>query len=216
VKAYLWLLPAILVWLSYLAPLAPWLLWVHPHWWSLPLALVLSPAGLPIALGFPLVALFAGLERYHVDASCQYPGRSVLTWIDSPVRQWWGNEENGINGATGPLPAGWPRVAWPLWRQIWVWSAWRNSVGNARWLPYYGCTVDPKRVHVYMFTPGLHETKVGQYLARFGWRFELRLCYNPTQLEWQKRRFLWVGWRLAQQTTLTPGVGFAFQLWAAL
>lgn len=133
----------------------------------------------------------------------------------------WGNEENGIDGAYGSLPFGWPHTGWPKWRQIFVWSAWRNSVGNARWSRLFGMTVDPAKVLiVYPLRPPASSTIFdrveGPYLVRQGWQYELKFCWNPQQIRWQDRRYFWLGWRIAQYASVTADVGFAFQPWSKL
>lgn len=162
-----------------------------------------------ILLGLVLVA--AGVYfRLYV-----YRGPK-LAW--SPGFMWlWGNDENGIDGAYGSLPTGWPKTMWPKWRQIFVWSALRNSVGNARWTRAFGMTVDPFKVQLFRFaSPSDAWLKEGPYLVRQGWRYELKFCWSPTQPDWHKRRYFWIGYRIAQQTAVTSGVGFAFQPWAKL
>lgn len=172
----------------------------------------------PIVAGLVLVPILAACNAVETVDSSAYPGRKVLAF--KPRWAWlWGNLEDGVDGAAnGFWPAQKPG-SWAQRRQIIRWSAWRNSVGNARWTALYGVTVDPARVSVY---PPLVDwaarpnVKEGPYIARQGWRFELKFCWTPKDPDWQKRRYCWIGWRLAQQTAVTPGTGFALQLWAAL
>lgn len=157
-----------------------------------------------ILLGFLIVPFAICGMRFRL--STQYP-RTVLAF---PTWAWlWSNEEDGINGSANGF---WPASAtgWALFKQVFAWSAWRNSVGNARWTRLFGMTVDPKQV-VFLSTGimGLDVMKRGPYVARQGWRYELRFPWNATH-------FCWIGWRIAQQTTVTKGVGFAFQPWSKL
>lgn len=176
-----------------------------------------------ILLGFLLVPLALWRAATSFRKSQRYPGRMVLSW-KWPVMQLWGNEEDGICGSSnGFWPA--PTTYWGAWKQTFIWSAWRNSVGNARWTWLFGMTVDPLKVHTDYFTLGRETTpgtvydeylKTGPYFARQGLRFELKFTWNPSQPDWQKKRIFWIGWRIAQATAITPGVGFAFQPWTTL
>ena len=108
---------------------------------------------------------------------------------------------------------------WPGWRYILVWSVWRNSVGNARRVPFLGMDMpDQKDMVVYIPLGSLtwqrpqpweEYRKLGPYLARYGYRWELRFPWNAT-------RFFWIGWRIAQQDAPNTNIGFAFQPWAKL
>ncbi len=133
-------------------------------------------------------------------------------WMDAL----YGNREDGIDGAGNGF---WRHQAIgpDLALQIFRWSAWRNSVGNARWLPFFGMTVDPRRVRSLQLVDGpwLEVVKTGPYLAWQGWRFELKFSWNAPP-DWRKRRIFWIGWRMAQQTVVTDAVGFAFQPWSSL
>jgi hypothetical protein len=164
-------------------------------------------------LGVPLIAIAAACRAYGT-VGAYFPNYLQWRW---PWMWLWGNQENGISGAYGSLPDGWPKTHWPLWQQIFVWSAWRNSVGNARWTRLLGMTVNPSNVCIYRGSSEDAEwLKEGPYLAWQGWRYELKFCWNPKQPDWRKRRYCWIGWRIAQQTYVTVGVGFAFQPWAKL
>ena len=149
--------------------------------------------------------------------SQEYPGRKVMVW---PSWAWlFGNEEDSIDGSANGF---WPKQivgSWAWYWQIIRWSAWRNSVGNARWTRLFGVTVDPDDIVLVSWPAEKIDSdalKEGPYVVRQGWRYEVKRCWNPKQPDWHERRYLWIGWRLAQQTKITPGVGLAFQLRAAL
>jgi hypothetical protein len=188
----------------------------------------LAPMALLILLGFLIVPI-AALPRFmQYRESDRYKGRMTLQFGD-----WlwmYCNEEDGVDGGANGF---WPSVVnvttrFSGWKQIVAWSAWRNSVGNARWLPFFGLTIaNPKaitaivpdmdeKLYQWRRSPGAtFETwwtdyrKTGPYLARYGWRFELRFPWSATH-------FCWIGWRIAQQDTPNTGVGFAFQPWSKL
>lgn len=169
-----------------------------------------------ILLGFPLVWIATWSNRMSMRDSAEFPGRRVLSF---PDWLWlWSNEEDGIDGTASGF---WPAQlvgSWAEAKQVLTWSAWRNSVGNARWTRLFGMTVDNTAV---IYAGGgqygldiLQKLngallKTGPYFARQGWRCELRFPWNATH-------FCWIGWRIAQQTTVTKGVGFAFQPWSKL
>lgn len=209
VKFGLWVLMGSLGWMAYLCPLLPAFKWLPgPLWLRVLEAVVISPAGLPLVLGLVLVPILAALGPLTMTLrpSWKYPGRTVLAWA------WgWlfilGNEEDGLDGTANGF---WPVTtsAFKRWKQIVAWSAWRNSVGNARWLPFYGMTVDGSGSVVLL--PG-GSLKEGPYIARQGWRFEIRFCWNPKQPDWTKRRYFVCGWRIANTQAPESGVGFACQ-----
>jgi len=162
-----------------------------------------------IVLGFVLVPVMIWGRRYGASVLSygvnQVPTRVGLAWSDRFM--WlWGNDENAIDGSVGSLPPGWPPAGSSTAQRILNWSAWRNNVGNARRTALFGMTVDPARV----LRIG-NDLKEGPYLAWQGWRFEIRFCWNPAQPDWRKRRYFWLGWRIAQCTEVTREVGLACQ-----
>jgi hypothetical protein len=184
----------------------PFLL-VWPFWHvSLLHGIELSLLTSPLVIGAALIPIAAALGPLAMTLrpSQKYPGRTVLAW----AWRWmwlWGNEEDGIDGAANAF---WPQAdGFRRWKQIVIWSAWRNSVGNARWLPFFGLTVRNPTVYI---LPG-GSLLEGPYIARQGVCFELRFCWNTKQPDWRKRRYFWVGWRLANSKSGDAGVGFAFQ-----
>lgn len=156
-----------------------------------------------VVLGFPLVAVAAAFAKQYYP---EFGGNRH--WL-SPYLWLYDNAEDGIDGGEA-IRRPQVNVGIGEWRRIVVWSAWRNSVGNARWTKLFGMTVDHTRVALYFpdsdFADLTSRLKTGPYLARQGARFELRVPWSPG-------RFFWIGWRIAQQTGITPGVGFAFQPW---
>lgn len=181
--------------------------------WQAPAFLVMTlyvAIQIPLQLiGLFLVPLLCFAQAYERRESEKYSGVSVLAW--TPRWAWlWGNEQNGIDGGEGSnLPPGWPRAQSSLWGDILVWSVTRNSVGNARWTRLLGCSVDPARVKlVLMPRSGVTSRSMGPWLARMGWRFQLRF-------PWGAGRAFRLGWGLEEQSTVTPlGVGFSIEPFA--
>lgn len=190
-------------WLAYLCPLLPLAFFKPSLIWA---ALLISPATLPVVVGLILIPPMAVLRQYKVRQSTKYPGRAVLAfpgWMD-----WLNNSEDGIDGSANEFWPVQPSDSWALVWQIIRWSAWRNSAGNARWLPFYGMTVDGSSLITLL--PG-GSLKEGPYVALQGWRGEIRFCWNPKQPDWTKRRYFVCGWRIANTVAPESGVGFAFQ-----
>jgi len=186
----------------------PRILFALPAW--LLYTALMVPLILIGAVLVPILAL-GGPLTMTLRPSQKYPGRTVLAWA---WRWMWifSNEEDGLDGTANCF---WPPAPTYLKRawQIIRWSAWRNNVGNARWLPFFGITVNPAKVKVY---PQPFNFKEGPFIARQGWCSEVKFCWNPKQPDWTKRRYCWIGWRMAQQTQVTHGVGFAVHAWYSL
>src|SRR5690606_8010826 len=82
-------------------------------------------------------------------------GRAVLMWNRCRL---WGNWEDGIDGLRGHTPEDFERewreqMQWYLdtkgWsdaKRIIIWSAWRNPVGNLRYVPILNCRIEPSRI----------------------------------------------------------------------
>jgi len=205
-KFCLWVLLGIPGWLvGGLGLSLPFLL-VWPFWHvSFVHGVELTLATSPLVWGAVLIPIAAALGPITMTLrpSQKYPGRTVLAWA-WPFLWLWGNEEDGLDGSANgfwPVCSGFER-----WRQIVVWSAWRNSVGNARWLPFFG--MDVKNPTVVLWPGGT--LLEGPYVARQGYRFELRFPWSTKEPDWQKRRHCWVGWRMANNVG-SVGSGFAFQ-----
>lgn len=207
------ILPAVPVWLAY--------------------QLIMLPL---IILGFPLCAVGALWYQYQFKFTGHTRATPILHW---PRWMWlWDNEEDGIDGDPWTSAGDEPKnpewfeatAGWFLWRRIFVWSAWRNSVGNARFTRALGMTVTPKDVilsvplgNLYLeqaVTTWNEYRKTGPYLARQGWRFELRFPWGDWTVGQGEKmggiyppRFFWIGWRIAQQDKPNTNVGFAFQPW---
>ncbi len=158
-------------------------------------------------LGVPLIALAIHYQAYRDQKD---DGFVRTHWVNSWM--WlWDNDEDGIDGDAISSTGGWKNLdwikatnRWSVAKRIFIWSAWRNSVGNARWTRLFGMTVDPRQVHVWYPTEEMN-LKLGPYLVRQGWRYELRFPWGSSKC------FFWMGWRIAQQTQKTEAVGFAFQ-----
>lgn len=209
--------------------------------WLLYLALM-TPL---ITIGVPLIAVLAlymqlrfkytGHTRTHGKLRFPAPFGVRLFYL-------WDNDEDGVDGdpwlESGDVEKNpeWFEAtsSWSLWRKIFVWSAWRNSVGNARRLPFFGLDMADPKGKVVTVPPFVWTTreilklkdrgvssppafpvwwkeyrKTGPYLARYGYRFELRF-------PWSTQRFFWIGWRIAQQDAPNTDIGFAFQPFAKL
>jgi len=182
----------------------------------------LLPMTLLVLLGFPIVGLATLLRAYK---SNQDPDNMHRTHWRTRLLWLYDNDEDGIDGYATSGDGTVKNNAWArstmyktYLQTIFIWSAWRNSVGNARWLPFFGATIEPRDVVLYIpnlaqkrffsnntFTVWWNEyRKLGPYVARIGWKYELRFPWSAT-------RFCWIGWRIAQCDVPTKAVGFAFQ-----
>ena len=203
---------------------------------------------LPLQLiGFPLVAVLAlymqlrfkywGHTRFHGMLHFPAPFGLRLFYL-------WDNDEDGVDGdpwfnaGDAEKNPDWfeATIGWSVWRKVFVWSAWRNSVGNARRVPFLGMDikdfkatqvwVPPRHTDAEWFTKWPEYRKLGPYLARYGWRFELRfplpakICVCSQGADCRIKppapRYFWIGWRIAQQDAPNTDIGFAFQPWAKL
>lgn len=201
---------------------------------GVPIWLLYIVIQLPLmAIGFPLVAVLAAVVQFQ-SRRWTMDRRGLLHFprvFGLRLFYLWDNDEDGIDGdpITGdvtepPKNEAWFEATahWPVWRRVFVWSAWRNSVGNARRVPFLGMDItDPKDMVVVLpttrrvgeavaiNTPWDQYRKLGPYLARYGYRFELKFPWSGT-------RHFWIGWRIAQQDAPNTDIGFAFQPWAKL
>lgn len=208
-----------------------------------------------ILIGFPLVALLAlWIQMRWKYTSHARPGNGItpalLHWprvFGLRLFYLWDNDEDGLDGdpwtnASDELknPEWFEATAnWSVWRRVFVWSAWRNSVGNARRVPFLGMDIkDPKDKVTTLSPAGLaamrafcstgpsservltwwnEYRKLGPYLARYGYRFELKFPYPKfVNVHFSAPRYFWIGWRIAQQDAPNTDIGFAFQPWAKL
>ena len=166
-----------------------------------------------IAVGFVLCAIAPAAEpAQDADGIARAHWRWRWMWL-------WDNAEDAIDGVPlvdPPKNPAWiaDTHGWSAWRRRWWWSARRNSVGNARRTRLFGMTVIP--LEVQLLGRGIGDLKEGPYVAWQGWRYEVKWCWNRKNPDWQRRRYFWLGWRLAQQTAVTPDVGLAFQPWMRL
>lgn len=208
---------------------------------ALPIWLLYQAVMLPLILaGFPIVALLA----LYLQLRFKYTSHTRTNALHFPALFWlWDNTEDGVDGDPWSTSSDEPKnpawfeesAAWSLWRRVFVWSTWRNSVGNARFTRLFGMTVKPRAVRYVI--PGVENRdrsqplgvwwadyrKLGPYFAHQGWRCELRFpwttfqcnVFNCTRCA-TNRRFFWIGWRIAQQDIVTKNVGFALQPWGKL
>jgi hypothetical protein len=173
-----------------------------------------------------VLALFPGAMQWR-DSRHYKDGRKVLCWRWKMVDALFGNDEDGIHGlpvvfeppvyVTQPRQHWWrdKTQGWSLWRMVFIWAGLRNSVANARFLPFFGLLINPQRV-------GYAANAKGWWLAWQGWQAGFRWYWNA-------ERYFWVGWKvkpadsddflgpvgttLPDRDTRAPGVGFAFQPW---
>lgn len=201
-----------------------------------------------MAIGFPLIALLAlwmQIKHKYVGHTRDSPQLRFPTVFGLRLFYLWENDEDGVDGDPWTESSGEPKnptwfeatAGWSVWRRIFVWSAWRNSVGNARRVPFLGMDmVDPKDMVVVLPTteqvgapvaipsPWDQYRKLGPYIARYGYRFELKFPWPQTEryvddragYAPNPRRYFWLGWRIAQQDKPNIDIGFAFQPWAKL
>lgn len=183
-------------------------------------ALLLLPAllvdGAITIFGWFIVPILAALKMHEYRESTAYSdGRRVLSWTPRWA-QWWGNEEDGINGL--PLKGGVPfrnaewtnrTLHWSNWRAIVVWAAFRNGASNLRFTSWWGLRISPKHVHKWV----VHGTRM--WFVSCGWR-------SNFWYQGRKWRF-WIGWpikpsdrdvwrgQLPKTDARYPGVGFKLQ-----
>jgi len=212
---------------------------------GVPIWLLYMAVMLPLMLvGVPLVAVLA-LYMQHISKYRSHDDKGLLHFpapFGLRLFYLWDNDEDGVDG--DPIPDGvggapknpaWfdATQRWSMWRKVFVWSAWRNSVGNARRLPFLGMDMrDPKDVVVttpradwlvadYEYDMWPAYRKLGPYVARYGYRFELKFPWGRCKLctgtvPCPTLRYFWIGWRIAQQDQPNTDIGFAFQPWAKL
>ena len=77
--------------------------------------------------GVVILAPMAASHAWVTRESTVYPGKRVTVWKGGKLTWLWGNEENGV---TGPIEYNADNTAW----KTYVWSAWRNSANNVRFL----------------------------------------------------------------------------------
>lgn len=139
-------------------------------------------------LGWFIVPILAALGQYVIRRSKKFDDRYVLSWM-STWAQWWGNEEDGIDGLplrlTDTLP--WKNLEWnnrtrkwSQWRRIVVWAAFRNGASNLRYTSWWGLKIDPRKVRVWK-SDGARMWFVSQ-----GWRSNF--WYQGSR--WR----FWIGW----------------------
>lgn len=93
-------------------------------------------ATIAMIIGWALLIPFAVFKWWKQTASVHFPDRRIQVWSVKAVNAVWGNDEDGVLGPTWYNPLGTP------WR-AYLWSAWRNSANNLRWVfankggPYY-------------------------------------------------------------------------------
>jgi hypothetical protein len=196
--------------------------------WTLYFALMIPL----MVLGFALVPLAVLLKRYTRGTDADGWTRTHFTdrwmWL-------WDNAEDGIDGLAREGDGAFKNLFWLLanngrstFHYIFTWSALRNSVGNARRVPFLGLNIkDHKDMVVWVPPSGLDAMrltagftrfanrwpeyrKLGPYIARYGWAWELRFPWPG------RKRFFWLGWRIAQTDTPTSDVGFACQVFGKL
>lgn len=183
-------------------------------------------------IGFPLIALAALLPPSN-GTTHQFPdGRKIAYFkgLLSVLLMLWENDEDGIDGI--PLTAtnqvfknqSWIAATktWSRWRRIFVWSAWRNSVNNQRYLWPFKLLIDPSKVQIRYFLKNS---------AYFIWQGPYSALYLTLGT-----RYIFIGYKFHQTdaaaellsgmpagsfvTTLLdsdtrkPGAGFAFDLLA--
>ena len=112
--------------------------------------LLVQVVSLVLALaGFVLVDWQAREKRYAPRLSTRYPFREILAWT-APWMYPYQNEEDGIDGLRrGALEQAWwynETRELSVIDRIWRWSAWRNSVNNLRFMPWFSCQIDSPKV----------------------------------------------------------------------
>lgn len=175
-------------------------------------------ASILVVIGVPVVTALALAGATAMRFSPLF-ARTLLEW--RPGWAWlWGNEEDGVDGlrdndyANGPWRE--RTKSWPRWLRVIAWSAFRNPVGNLRFVHPFGFYIDPKRVTWSgVYAPDNTPSNGG------GWAFTTCGIYSGLWLIKGKYQ-LRVGWKLKpedanglrQDDYRRKGCGFAFQPWS--
>lgn len=191
-------------------------------------------------IGFPLIAL-AALLTPTVGGTSMFPDGRKLAYFRSYLTiplLLWENDEDGIDGI--PLDStnhffknqSWiaETQTWSRWRRIFVWSAWRNSVNNQRYIWPFRLVIDPSKVSIrYFLKNSAYFIWQGPYSALYltlGSRY-IFIGYKFHQTDAQADPSLQTPWcwdaqhkyvpkmtELPDDDTRKPGAGFAFDLLA--
>jgi hypothetical protein len=159
-------------------------------------ALLLFPAllvdGFITVLGWFIVPILAGAHQYTLRRSRKFDDRYVLSWTPEWA-QWWGNEEDGIDGMPLTVTAtlrfkntDWIQrtKGWSQWRRIVLWAAFRNGASNLRFTPWWGLVIDPREVKI-EYVRGFN----GQsWFVSHGWRSN----FFYQGYRWR----FWIGWKI--------------------
>lgn len=167
--------------------LAFWIFWSLASW-----SLYLAADIVLWLAGWIIVPVLAALHHYRMSESSKWP-----YWITSWKSKWaypWGNEEDGIDGLRGYQTwsdgsfqqESWIRksAGWSIWRTIVVWSAWRNPIGNLRFVKPFGFIIEPKKIQ-YWERNGVH----------FAWYFVRHGAYTGAWVSFRNKE-LKIGWNL--------------------
>ena len=160
-------------------------------------------------LGLPVVAVAALFTRTRVS-EC-YPGRVGLHF---PSWAWlWDNEENGVNGMSGPGTV----LASTNWWTVFAFSALRNPVSNLRfWSPAKVTVLAPGELQVTERAGSYGQAGYGWFIRKGPWIAGYLRFFS---LFGKTYRFWW-GWEfwpgdavngIASTDGRYPGVDFARQ-----
>jgi hypothetical protein len=146
-------------------------------------------------LGFP-VCYFLSRSAAWVYRPSRYFDRFVHAWRPDWAHIW-GNEEDGVTG-----PDWWAdkNPNWSIEKRAFVWSAWRNSVNNLRFVSV-NPVIAPARVRFVGNSDDPTEIVDGDgAVKRWQWSFTWQLCYAGLALRWQVTKAhhasARIGWKL--------------------
>lgn len=104
-----------------------------------------------MVLGWVLLIPFALAHAWKPMSSPLAYGRAQIErWSSTLIDRVYGNYEDGV------VPPDWYLPSWPLWLRVYLWTAWRNSTDNLK--------------YVFHFSGGPFWRKTfGNYYAQAGW-----------------------------------------------
>jgi hypothetical protein len=116
-------------------------------------------AALAMVVGWVLLLPWAARRAWVFGSSSHYPGKIVTRWDANWLQAVWGNWEDGVTGV-GTSKGEYLPFASDWWR-AYMWSAWRNSANNLRFiLRWYGAEGAPFYRYV---------TPSGRWYFQAGW-----------------------------------------------
>lgn len=116
-------------------------------------------------VGIPLIAVLALLPAHSGISRCYPDRRNVACFPFWGLFSLWENWEDGVDGLPLKIIDGhadlhsqfqddtWgaATAGWSHWRRVFIWSAFRNSVNNHRFMRPFRLVIDPSQTHIRYF-----------------------------------------------------------------